>query len=70
MFSALLRPSKSSNESRDELDRYLATDRETIDDPILWWVERRPMYPLLSRMALDYLTIPGMCSFVDNFSIY
>ncbi|GLB44048.1 hypothetical protein LshimejAT787_1502320 [Lyophyllum shimeji] len=44
---------------RDELDRYLSTDVEKTDDVILWWVERRAMYPRLSRMALDYLTIPA-----------
>ena len=43
----------------DELTRYLSTDPEQVDNVLLWWHERKSMYPHLSRMALDYLTIPG-----------
>jgi hypothetical protein len=25
----------------------------------MWWFEKRYLYPQLSRMALDYLSIPG-----------
>lgn len=65
MFDTLLKPAKSTNDIRDEVDRYLATDTEAIDNPITWWCERRSMYPGLSRMALDYLTIPGTsCCFL------
>lgn len=46
-------------ELRDELDRYLSTDPEHVTDVLLWWQEHRAMFPCLSRMALDYLTIPG-----------
>ena len=46
-------------ELRDEYDRYLSTDPEVVDDILLWWSERHAMYPRLSHMALDYLTIPG-----------
>lgn len=28
----------------------------------MWWAKNRGIYPRLSRMALDYLSIPGMCS--------
>jgi hypothetical protein len=42
-----------------ELDRYLKTDVEHVEDPLLWWYERRSLYPCLSRMALDYLSMPG-----------
>lgn len=42
-----------------ELDRYLSTDVEHVTDAIGWWHERHHIYPTLSRMALDYLTIPG-----------
>jgi hypothetical protein len=48
-----------TKELRDELARYLSTDPEQVDDVLLWWHERKSMYPRLSRMALDYLTIPG-----------
>jgi hypothetical protein len=46
-------------ELRDELDRYLSTDPEHVVDVLMWWTERKSMYPRLSRMALDYLSIPG-----------
>lgn len=58
LFDKLLKPSPS-NETRNELDRYLATDTEDVEDPLLWWAERRSMFPALSRMALDYLSIPA-----------
>jgi len=48
-----------AKELRDELARYLSTDPEQVDDVLLWWHERKSMYPRLSRMALNYLTIPG-----------
>ena len=60
MFNTLLKPSTSSSSVCDEIDRYLATDTEAVDDALLWWWERRSMYPSLSQMALDYLSIPGM----------
>ncbi|KIL65169.1 hypothetical protein M378DRAFT_52957, partial [Amanita muscaria Koide BX008] len=43
----------------DELAIYLSTDIESVNDPIKWWYEHRPVFPRLSRMALDYLTIPA-----------
>ena len=48
-----------AKELRDELTRYLSMDPEQVDNVLLWWHERKIMYPQLSRMALDYLTIPG-----------
>jgi hypothetical protein len=50
----------SSSELRDELDRYLSTDPEQVSDVCAWWYEHRAAYPRLHRMALDYLTIPGV----------
>jgi hypothetical protein len=46
----------------DELTAYLATNCEHVPDVISWWHKHRSTYPRLSRMALDYLTIPGMFS--------
>jgi hypothetical protein len=43
----------------DELTRYLASPTEATSDPLLWWIEKRAVYPRLSRMALNYLSIPG-----------
>jgi hypothetical protein len=45
----------------DELTRYLSEPTERVLDPLLWWIEKKAFYPRLSRMALDYLCIPGKC---------
>ena len=43
---------------------YLSTERElSVKDSLLWWYERKHIYPRLSRMAMDYLSIPGNLSF-------
>ena len=47
---------------RDELGEYLSLPPEyTVGDEqvLAWWKARESLYPRLSRMALDYLTIPG-----------
>jgi hypothetical protein len=44
----------------DELTHYLAAPVERTRDPLQWWVEKQKLYPCLSRMARDYLCIPGM----------
>ena len=54
-----LAPTPSS--ANDELDRYLAADVENIKDGLVWWNERSKTFPCLSRMACDYLLIPGKC---------
>ena len=52
--------SPSSAGALSELERYLSTRSDpTVSDPLAWWHDRRTMYPRLSRMALDYLTVPG-----------
>jgi hypothetical protein len=64
MFNSL--PSLSApmqKELRDDLDRYLSTDPEMVEDVLMWWHEHRGMYPSLSHMVLDYLTIPGAFAF-------
>jgi len=53
-----LAPPKSTDLG-DELKCYLNADIEDIPDPIAWWHEHCAVYPHLSHMALDYLTIPG-----------
>lgn len=50
----------TATELCDELDRYLSTDPEHVTDPIAWWYDRKTTFPRLHRMALDYLTIPGV----------
>ena len=58
MFDNLMdiTPTPSSD---DELQRYLAADVEDVKDGLVWWKERRATFPRLSRMACDYLSIPG-----------
>jgi hAT family C-terminal dimerisation region len=43
----------------DELDDYLSLAIEKVRDPIAWWWDHRKVYPRLSAMAFDYLSIPG-----------
>lgn len=43
----------------DEIKRYLAADVIPMKDPISWWQGKRKQFPRLSRMAIDYLNIPG-----------
>ena len=61
MFDNLMddTPTPTSSSADDELQRYLATDVEDVKDGLMWWYERRTMFPRLSRMAHDYLSIPG-----------
>ena len=56
IFDDLPKLAPVSSDTHDELDRYLATD---IEDGLMWWYERCTTFPHLSRMARDYLSIPG-----------
>ena len=47
-----------STELHDELDRYLSSDLVHVIDAVHWWHDHHAEYPQLSRMAMDYLTIP------------
>jgi len=56
-----------------EVDRYLSSDVKHVTDPLAWWHARRSMYPQLSQMALDYLSIPGKFisdRLIDRFNIF
>ena len=44
----------------DELTQYLTTPTEAAPDPLLWWIEKQAVYPCLSHMTRDNLSIPGM----------
>jgi hypothetical protein len=50
------------SELRDEFEKYLSTDPEHVEDALLWWYEHKHVFPRLHRMALNYLSIPGMTS--------
>jgi len=60
MFNTILTFSAKYLEVHDEVNRYLSTDTENVSDVLLWWTECCAMYPCLSQMAVDYLSIPGM----------
>ena len=46
----------------DKLTQYLSEDVVSMkpQDTLAWWASKKTVYPHLSRMALDYLSIPGM----------
>ena len=75
MFDNLIstKPTTSGDDHDDEITTYLQTKTEHVDDPIAWWLGQRGAYPRLSRMALDYLVIPGipflclLCMVADAF---
>ena len=52
-------PPPQSSDRGTELNCYLTTDIEHVTDAIAWWHEHHIVYPCLSRMVLDYLSIPG-----------
>jgi hypothetical protein len=49
-----------------ELDRYLRDPVENAANPLMWWVKNRLTYPKLSRMALDYLSVPASSTAVER----
>jgi len=54
----------------DELGKYLALPPVNVPDTELlaWWDNHAAQYPQLSRMACDYLSIPGTPSFFSHLS--
>jgi len=42
-----------------ELDEYLHRPVDNTKEPLKWWVQHSEVYPDLSRMAMDFLSIPG-----------
>jgi hypothetical protein len=48
----------------NEVDHYLnaLTENVTTEDLIRWWRSKAKLYPCLSHMALNYLSIPGVVS--------
>jgi len=47
----------------DELTRYqlwVESNEHTVEQPILWWLKSRKLYPRLSILALDALSVPAM----------
>ena len=44
----------------NELDEYLSKAIEKVTDPIKWWWNHWMVYPKLSAMAFNFLSVPGM----------
>jgi hypothetical protein len=59
IFDNLPLLAKPSLPVKDELTQYLSTGTLQTDSPLLWWHQNSHVYPRLSRMALDYLSIPS-----------
>ena len=52
--------SSDDEELLTELDHYLKSARvKNVKDPLQWWIMNCASYPGLSRMAIDFLVIPG-----------
>jgi len=49
-----------------ELDNFLRDPVEAVKDPLLWWYNKRLIYPNLSSMARDYLSIPPTSTAVER----
>jgi hypothetical protein len=52
-----------------EVQQYLSKPVKNVKEPLKWWVADQHIYPNLSRMALDYLSIPGEYHFIIMCSI-
>jgi hypothetical protein len=63
--------STEDEELMTELDRYLKTPRvKKLKDPLQWWIDNIASYPRLSRMARDFLVIPGEFFFLIFNSVF
>ena len=44
----------------NELNDYLSQAIEKVTNPVKWWWDHRKVFPKLSVMAFDFLSVPGM----------
>ena len=52
-----------------EIDEYLRIPVESCREPLKWWTDAQHIYPNLSWMALNYLSIPGESSMMFSIGI-
>ncbi len=54
----------------DEYVKYITKDRdEDFRNPLQWWRDHQPTYPIIAQMAFDLFAIPAMSSeFEPSFS--
>jgi hypothetical protein len=71
-FVAHLQANQRARENMDELEKYLSSPPVPEADPIGWWLEKpqQDAFPylskMLSRMALDLLSVPAMSADVEH----
>ena len=53
-------------EDRDELEVYLSERVTMVTEPISWSKEHQHRFPQLSRMALEFLSIPAILDEVER----
>lgn len=41
-----------------ELSEYLQAPLEIVTNPLAWWWSKRHLYPILSHVALDHVSVP------------
>jgi hypothetical protein len=58
-FTDFLDISMDGADDHNKLDNYLSQPLEKVHDPIVWWWEHQVMFPMLSAMAFNYLSISG-----------
>lgn len=49
-----------------ELDEFLRLPTVKTKDPLAWWQNNCRVYPMLHRMALDYLSVPATSTAVER----
>jgi len=59
IFDGILSIAPTSLHMLDKLQHYLALDIEDMMDALKWWYERHGLFPCLSYMACNYLSIPS-----------
>ena len=55
-----------TTDTANELDRFLQEPVENVKEPLKWWFLNCSAYPKLSRMALDFLSVPPTSMAVER----
>ena len=55
-----------TTDTANELDRFLREPVENVKEPMKWWFLNRSAYAKLSRMALDFLSVPPTSTAVER----
>ena len=53
-------------EEPDEVEKYVLELVTMVRDPIAWWKDHQQQFPRLSRMALEFLSIPAMSDEIER----